>query len=141
MADIPDFAKLRNACCGENQASKECKAKQITNGKITEGNIYRISANEEVDGVTYGVDGILCVDKSNINNRLFIPLTGRLYNQKVGTGFVFIWSSTYDSDQYAKFFGMSGSGSKYVVTNFVIGNAIDYRYYGQAVRPVYKYNY
>lgn len=135
MPTRAEFVKLRTACCGK--ASDSYYAHTVNNGTITEGGVYFISAGDTVDNVTYKVTGALCVDRSNIQKRIFIPMTASLWGQTRSTSeSLFIWSSTYFSLTGANIFGVSPKNNQQVITDYS-QQAQATRAYGYPIRPVY----
>ncbi len=74
MPTSAEFTALFNAC-GE-KANDYIYV--LSNNTVTKGGIYRILKGEVVDGTTYNVGGILFVDKTDIDKRVFFPAQGQI---------------------------------------------------------------
>ncbi len=70
MPTESDFLSLINACGGGSIKS--------ASATITAGGLYWVSHGSIVDGVTYNINGILCVATADISHRIFLPAQGRL---------------------------------------------------------------
>ena len=141
MPTSAEFTALFNAC-GE-KANDYIYV--LSNNTVTKGGIYRILKGEVVDETTYNVGGILFVDKTDTDKRVFFPAQGQIW----GTDFVYssgnnptanrYWTATRsgtDESQAGQFIAVptATSGNGYYgpvqVTSYFN------RFLGRPIRPV-----
>lgn len=137
MPTNAEYQKLRYACTN-SEYSKDIIMDSVKNGTITYGWIYKISAGETVDDVTYNVSGVLFVDRNDITKRLFFPCTCWFYGADKYTVDVFrCWISTYSSAKNAYTFGILPRVDNRYFS--VTQNLMTNRNFGLPIRPVYRY--
>ena len=127
-----DFVALHKACTGSASASTPTTIS--ANQNITSGGAYWLNTKGlTIDGTTYGVTGILYVDKTDTSKRVFFPASYYTSGTNLGTASYFdYWSSSlYSNDGNYRGYAMriNSEGKLNPASN---GN----RYYGFAVRPV-----
>ena len=125
-----DFEALAMACSGSS-ANNQTPISLIN--KITSGGIYWLTATQTYEPEYTGVAGLLFVDKNDIDNRVFVPAAGGVYDTSLSNGGTngYYWSSSlYTSDAnnaYYLYFYSSTVSPSYNYCG---------RYYGFTVRPV-----
>ena len=127
-----DFEALLKACTG---STSDCTSTTVSaNKKITTGGVYWLSGtNLTIDGTTYGVKGILYVDKTDTSKRVFFPAAGNCYDTNSYSGsYGLYWSSSlYMSD--------TRNASYLYFNSSRVNTSLDGgRYGGFTVRPVSK---
>ena len=133
---MEDFQALAMACSGSS-ANNQPPISLIN--PITEGGIYRLTAEQTYEPEYTGVAGVLFVDKDDIDNRVFFPfaysvrgkmlypITVTTVNYSAG----YYWSSSLStSDKEAYLLGLESTPNR-------VNPWWDFpRYYGCTVRPV-----
>ena len=126
-----DFEALQNACTG---STSYCTPTTVsTNQSITAGGVYWLNGtNLTIDGTTYGVKGILYVDKTDTSKRVFFPAAG------ICGGTQFYYGGS-DGGYWSSSLYTSNTDSAYIlyfISSRVFPSYREYRYFGFSVRPV-----
>ena len=132
MATSAEFAALRNACTGDTGTADSTPTEKSDGSSITSGGVYWLSeAGLTIDGVTYGVKGMLFVDKEDTGKRVFFPAAGFCYEYgyNYGGSVGSYWSSSLSTD--------SDKACFMQLLNTEVSPAdTENRYCGLMVRPV-----
>ena len=132
MATSDDFVALRNACTGGTSTDASSTTAISSSQNISTGGVYFLNAaGLTIDGVTYGVKGMLFVDANDTSLRVFFPAAGTSINTGLSYGNTecFYWASTLSDDS-------SKGRVLYYSNNKVSPYEKNLRYFGFSVRPV-----
>lgn len=132
MPTQAEYTKLLTAC-GIPTSNTEYWASTTDKTTITNGGAFSITKGQTIDGVTYKVNGILFVDKTDTTKRLFIPSACYLFNGvRYTLDAVACWTSSNVDTKKARYIFRGPNTLLYNLNT--VGQT---RFWGLTIRPVY----